>query len=264
MSPLDMAANIALLDDVAAGGVSLGIARGAWLAEHGLSEPAKPLQAIRECVEVVRRLLGGEGGYYGQVYQLAEHVKAPYPLPQRPIPILIGSWGQKLCALAGEVADEVKVGGSTNPDLVPMIQGYIAGGEKVAGRKQGSVGVVMGAVTVADEDRLAARRHAKQAVALYLPVVAALDPTVQVDPDLIQRIEHFVQSGDSEAAGQLISDDLLERFAFAGNAADLIAQAERLFAAGASRVEFGTPHGLIPKEGVRILGEQVLPALGKG
>ena len=45
------------------------------------------------------------------------------------------------------------------------------------------------------------------------------------------------------------------------NAADLIRQAERCFAAGAGRIEFGTPHGLIPEIGIRMIGEQVLPAL---
>ena len=54
-----------------------------------------------------------------------------------------------------------------------------------------------------------------------------------------------VQTADDlEAAAALISDDLLERFAFAGNAADIIGHCERLFDAGAKRVEFGTPHGL--------------------
>ena len=40
------------------------------------------------------------------------------------------------------------------------------------------------------------------------------------------------------AAARLISDDLLDRFAFAGDADDIIRQAEALYAAGASRVEF--------------------------
>jgi 5,10-methylenetetrahydromethanopterin reductase len=54
---------------------------------------------------------------------------------------------------------------------------------------------------------------------------------------------------------------MLEKFAFAGSPADLIRQAETLFAAGAARVEFGTPHGLPPEHGIRLLGEKVLPAL---
>ncbi len=253
MHPIDIAANTALLAELAVGGVYIGMARGAWLREHGIAEPARPLQAIREAVEVVRYLLAGEtGGYDGEVFRLAPHVKAPYQLPEANIPVMIGTWGPKLAALAGEVADEVKVGGSANPDMVPIMRSYI---------KNDTVGVVMGAVTVVDEDRERAREMARRAVALYLPVVAPLDPTVQVEPELLARIRQRVEQGEPEAAARLISNDLLERFALAGDAADVIRQAEALFDAGARRVEFGTPHGLSAHKGIQILGEQVLPAL---
>jgi 5,10-methylenetetrahydromethanopterin reductase len=260
--PIDMASQTALLAELASGGVYLGVARGAWLEDHGISEVKPPIQAIRETVEIVRYLLSGQsGGYQGQVYGLAEGVRATYPLPEGRIPILIGTWGEKLSALAGEIADEVKVGGSANPDIVPVIQRYIAAGEQKAGRETGSVGVVIGAVSVIDEDREAARAAARRSVALYLPVVAPLDPTVEVEPELVQRLKVLASRHEYDAAAQLISDDLLEKFAFSGNATDFIDHAERLFAAGASRIEFGTPHGLKPENGIRLLGEKVIPAL---
>ncbi len=261
--PIDIAAQTALLAQIAPGGVYVGLARGAWLEDHGIHEPDKPLQAIREAAEVVRYLLEGKsGGYPGEIYPLAPHVRAPYRLPDQPIPLLIGTWGRRLCALAGEIADEVKVGGSANPALIPVIRGYIREGERRAGRA-GAVGICLGAVTVIDEDRGQAREAARRAVALYLPVVAPLDPTVTVEPDLIARLKTHVEQGETAAAARLISDDLLDRFAFAGDAADIIRQTEALYAAGASRVEFGTPHGLPSERGIRLLGEQVLPALGE-
>lgn len=259
--PIDIAAETALLASVAAGGVYIGLARGAWLQEHGIREPEKPIQAIRETIEIVRRLLSGQGGYEGEVYHIAPHVRAPYPLPDALPPVMIGTWGRKLCGLAGELADEVKVGGSANPDLVPVIAGYIAEGERRAGRKTGTVGVAFGAVSVVDDDREAARARARRAVALYLPVVAPLDVTVKVEPELIERLRQHANEGAWDDAARLISDDLLERFAFAGNADDLIRQAEGLFAAGATRIEFGTPHGLTSEAGIRLLGERVLPEL---
>lgn len=253
MHPIDIASQTALLAQMAQGGVYVGIARGAWLADHGIREATKPIQAIREAVEVVRYLLEGRtGGYVGEIYSLAPYVRAPYALPEQPVPILIGTWGRSLCALAGQIADEVKVGGTTNPDLMAVIKGYI-GNERV--------GVCAGAVTVIDEDRERARAAARRSVALYLPVVAPLDPTVNVEPELIARLKAHVEQGDEDAAAALISDDLLDRFAFAGDAGDIIGQAERLFAAGASRIEFGTPHGLPPAHGIQLLGEQVIPAL---
>jgi 5,10-methylenetetrahydromethanopterin reductase len=261
--PLDMAAETALLAHLAAGGVYLGIARGAWLEQHGIRELHPPIQAIRESIDIVRLLLEGRGGGYdGQVFKIASHVRAPYLLPEQPLPIMIGSWGKKLCAVAGQLADEVKIGGSANPDVVPVIRAYIAEGEKTVGRTAGSVGIAIGAVSVCDEDREAARAAARRSVALYLPVVAPLDPTVQVEPELIARLQTLADQQAYDDAARLISDDLLERFAFAGNAADLVRQAEALYAAGATRIEFGTPHGLSdPQVGIRLIGEKVIPAL---
>ncbi len=260
ITPIDMAAETALLSQVAKAGVYLGISRGAWLRDHGMTE--LPLQAIRESVEIVRYMLSGESsGYTGQIFQIAPHVRAPYPLPDSPIPIMIGTWGRKLCAIAGEIADEVKVGGSANPDIVPVIRSYIAEGERNAKREIGAVGIALGAVTVVDDDREQARAAARRSVALYLPVVAPLDSTVQVEPELIERLRQHASLNEYDLAASLISDDLLNRFAFAGNAHDLIQHAEHIFAAGAQRIEFGTPHGLIPQNGIRIIGEKVIPAL---
>jgi 5,10-methylenetetrahydromethanopterin reductase len=116
-------------------------------------------------------------------------------------------------------------------------------------------------VTVVDEDREVARMAARRSVALYLPVVAPLDPTVTVEPELVSRLRQHVNRNELDAAARLISDDLLDKFAFSGNADDLVRQAEGLFAAGASRVEFGTPHGWYAETGIRMIGEQVIPAL---
>lgn len=260
--PIDIASQTALLADAALGGAYVGIARGAWLGDHGIRELDKPLQAICETVEIVRYLLRGEsGGYNGQVFQIAPHVMATYPLPDRPIPVMIGTWGRRLCAIAGELADEVKVGGSANPDIVPVIADYITVGEKMALRPPGTVGVVMGAVTVIDDDRQQARAEARRQVALYLPVVAPLDPTVRVEPELVDRLRLHADRREFDAAAALISDELLERFAIAGSPDDVIRQSDALFAAGTRRIEFGTPHGLNAASGIRLLGERVIPVL---
>lgn len=263
LHPVDIAANLALLADVARAGVYIGVGRGAWLADHGFIERRPPLAAVREAIDIIRLLLRGEtGGYHGEAFQLAAHVRVAYPLPTKlDIPVLVGTWGPKLAAIAGEIADEVKIGGSTNPGVVPVMRDYTAVGERRVGRVPGTVGVVVGAVCVCDEDREQARAAARRSVSLYLPVVASLDPTLTVEPELVENLQQLVNAGDADGAAALISDDLLEKFAFAGNPEDIIRQTEALFAAGAARVEFGTPHGLVAHEGLKLLGETVIPAI---
>ena len=263
MHPLDIAAGAALLADVARAGTYLGLVRGGWLADYGIRELAPPISAMRESIDIIRKLLKGKSaGQAGRVFRIAEHARAPYPLPSERIPLQIGTWGAKMAALAGEVADEVKIGGSANPALIPWMARQIAVGEARAGRTPGTVKIVIGAVSVVDEDRESARFAARKAVALYLPIVAKLDPTAQIDSELMQRVAALVSAGDSDAAARLIPDSLLDTFAFAGNAEDIIASCERLYAAGAQRIELGTPHGVRDSaRGIRLIGQRVLPAL---
>ena len=218
---------------------------------------------MREAIEIIRKLLAGQSaGYDGQVYQIANHVRAPYPLPTETIPLQIGTWGKKLAALAGELADEVKIGGSANPDVIPVIADYIAVGEARVGRPSGTVQVVIGAVSVIDEDRDAARWKARMAVALYMPIVSKLDPTLTIDPELMTRIQAKVNAGEDEAAARLIPDHILDRFIFAGNPADIIEQCARLYDAGAQRIELGTPHGVDDAAtGIHLIGRKIIPAL---
>ena len=92
-------------------------------------------------------------------------------------------------------------------------------------------------------------------------MVGALDPTVTLPGELLAGVREALRRNDTDAAGALVPDDVLDRFAFAGAPDDVAAQAAALFEAGAVRVEFGTPHGLTDLGGVELLGTAVLPAL---
>lgn len=256
LHPLEIAGQVATLDLASRGRAYWGISRGAWLNSAGI-EQDRPITRIREAIDVVEHLLAGKReAYNGDCYTLTEHHQLKYDVQRQHVPLLIGSWGPKLLRIAGKRASEVKIGGSTNPDVVPVVASWLN-----EGRPDTSCGVVLGAVTIVDEDRGRARAAIRREMALYLPVVASLDPTVEIDPDLVTRMDSLVASGDQEAAGRLIPDDLVNRFSFAGNPADIIEQSEALFDAGVSRIEFGTPHGVTDVGGINLLGKQVLPAL---
>lgn len=98
---------------------------------------------------------------------------------------------------------------------------------------------------------------------MYLAVVAQLDPTVEVPPGLLQKVQDRVAAGDHRGAGALIPDDLLDLFAFSGTPEQVAAQAQRLIDAGADRIEFGTPHGLRDDTGVELIGQRVVPLLDR-
>ena len=260
--PLDIAANSALLSQIAEGGIYVGLARGAWLENYGINEVDKPIQGIKEACFIIRKILSGDlPGFHGEVFYISRTMKVPYPVPGEEIPILIGTWGPKLSRVAGEIADEVKVGGSSNPNFGMMIKGWINEGKENSHRSKDTVKLVMGAVTVVDEDGERAKQKAKEELVVYFPVVAQLDKTLNIPPDLIQRIKIHLERDETKAAAQLISDDLMEKFAFAGTPNDVIRQSEALYEAGVDRIEFGTPHGISSKVGIDLIGRKVLPNL---
>lgn len=264
LHPLEIAGQIAMLDAVAGGRTYLGLARGAWLDSLGLHDP-HPLTTMREAVAVIQQLLHGERrAFHGKTFHLSPDHQLQYAVERPDIPLLLGTWGRQLAIFAGEVADEVKVGGSANPAFVGTMRHWLAAGSARRQRPPTAVGIAFGAVTVVDTDGAAARAVARREVARYLPVVAPLDPTVTVEPALLQRIATAVDQNDLALASRLVPEELLDRFAFAGTPAQIIDQTAALLAAGATRIEFGTPHGLTAREGLRLLGEVVVPAIAPG
>jgi 5,10-methylenetetrahydromethanopterin reductase len=224
LHPVEIAGQTAALDLASNGRAYLGLVTGSWLEQLGLDEE-KPLTRLREAVEVVRRLLAGDrSGFAGERFTLAPGAGLAYaPLRPNP-PLLLGTWRPRAAGYAAIVADEVKIGGTANPDMVRQMREWL-----------GPHGprIVVGAVTVVAADGAAARARAAQEVAMYLDVVGALDPTL---------------------AG---AKPPLEKFVLAGTPKEVAAQAQRLIDAGAYRVEFGTPQGDLD-----LLLRRVLPELG--
>jgi 5,10-methylenetetrahydromethanopterin reductase len=231
LHPVELAGQAAALDLASGGRAYLGLVAGAWLDRLGLDE-GRPVERMREAVEIVRRLHAGDrSGFAGELYELAPGAGLEYTPARTRIPLMIGTWKPRMAALAGETADEVKIGGSANPEMVRLMREWIGNDE---------VRIVVGAVTVVDEDGDAARARAAEEVRMYLDVVGGLDPTLGLEP------------GDPVP---------LDRFVIAGTPEEVAAHAQRLLDAGAGRVEFGTPQGLDTAGGVALLCDRVLPLL---
>ncbi len=228
LHPVELAGQAAALDLASRGRAYLGLVAGAWLDRLGLDE-RRPVQRMREAVEIVRRLQAGDrSGFAGELFTLAPGTGFEYEPFRARVPLMIGTWKPRMAALAGATADEVKIGGCANPEMVRLMRTWIGNDD---------VGIVVGAVTVVDEDGDAARARAAEQVAMYLEIVGRLDPTL----------------GPGTPP--------LDAFTIAGTPEEVAAHARRLHDAGAKRVEFGTPQGLSTARGVDLICDRVLPLL---
>jgi 5,10-methylenetetrahydromethanopterin reductase len=231
LHPVEIAGQAAALDLASRGRAYVGLVTGSWLDRLGLHED-RELTRLREAVEVVRRLLARDAsGFAGERFVLAPGATLAYEPLRAEVPLLLGTWRPRAARYAASVADELKIGGCANPDMVRLMRKWLG---------DAPTRIVVGAVTVVDEDGRAARERARAEVGMYLDVVGGLDPTLEVRP--------------GEPAP-------LDRFVFAGTPEEVAAHARRIFEAGAWRVDFGTPQGLTTERGVDLLCGRVLPLL---
>ncbi len=231
LHPVEVAGQIAALDFASRGRAYLGLVTGSWLDQIGLEED-RPLTRLREAVEVVRRLLAGDrSGFAGERFRLAPGAGLEYEPLRREVPLMVGTWRPRAAAYAAEVADEVKIGGCANPEMVRLMRSWLG---------EDGPRIVVGAVTVVDDDGTRARECARAQVQMYLDVVGALDPTLELAPGEEPPVEKFVLAGTPDEVAQ---------------------QASALYDAGADRVEFGTPQGLTTRHGVDLLCDRVVPLL---
>src|SRR5262249_24077615 len=89
-SPAVLAQEIATIARAFPGRIMPGIGLGwpGWLRQMGL-HPQSQVDAVRECLDVVRRLLGGaEVSFSGKVFHL-ENVRLVHP-PAEPVPLYAG------------------------------------------------------------------------------------------------------------------------------------------------------------------------------
>jgi 5,10-methylenetetrahydromethanopterin reductase len=248
--PINIAGHMALLDEAANGRAYLGIARGAWLDFVGL-HPAHPIAALKDAIGCIHHLWQqSTTPFISEHFPLMGGDTLRWPLGRADIPIILGSWGLQTIHACLDQVQAIKLGGSANPDVVRWLRAIVGQ----------TTEIVIGAVTVVDEDGQSARHLARREVALYLPVVAQLDKTLSLDPDLLANLKRAAANYDFELAATYISDALLQKFAFAGTPSQIAAQTMALLEAGVDRVEWGTPHGLTTAGGLHLLGQKVLPA----
>jgi len=187
-----LAATFVTLDDLAPGRIILGI--GAWwdpLASKVGIERRSPLKAMRETVEVTRRLLAMERvtfhGEFVNVTDIQIDVVHGNREP-RDVPIYIGATGMRMMELAGEIADGVVLNYMVSPSYNREALGALAEGAAKARRTVEDVDRPQLIVCSLDEDRDLALDRARELLTQYLGQQPHIMKASGVDAGLIEEI----------------------------------------------------------------------------
>ena len=268
VSELAMAA--ATAQEVSGGRFLLGLGAGAeqFLGWAGLARP-RPLAVTRTALVALRALLGHEDvdrtllpEWFG-----ADSVLR-FPL-ERPVPVYVGAMGPKMLELAGRHADGV-LPLLYPPERYATVRPQMLAGAALAGTGLAGTGLDGGSrardvdlpacfwVSVSD-DAAAARAALAEKLAYYGPSIpAAVLAGSGLRPQDFAPAAELAHGGHGAAA---LIDDRMLSLGVAGDGADVLARCRALTRLGASHLSFGPPLGPDPVAAVRLLGEQVLPAL---
>src|SRR5262249_23974167 len=154
--PALTAVAVASLDELSGGRAILGLgAGGSGFREMGI-ERKKPVTALREAIELIRRLLAGEEvDYPGELVRF--HRGALEFTARREIPVVIVARGPKILELGGRVADGVMVASMASPPAVKWGIEHVRAGMRKAGRSAAAVELSSMVYTSISDDGPAAR-----------------------------------------------------------------------------------------------------------
>lgn len=256
----EIAMGAVTLDELSGGRFNLGIGAGAadFLGWVGI-EQAHPLAAVRESLDVLRRLCAGERVPYAGRFVRGWTEEAYLRVPARPIPLYVGAMSPRMLGLIGEAAD----GGLPlvfPPEHFANVLPLVAAGAARAGRNLARIDLPACIWCSVSADRDAAIDALKEKIAYY---GHALSPTIYAQlglsaADFASIRQAVVVEGDLAAGKRLVSGAML-RIGIAGSARDVIRRLEGLAALGARHFSFGPPLGPDPLEAVAVLGREVIP-----
>lgn len=237
-----MASTFVTLDDLAPGRVMLGI--GAWwepLASKVGVKRERPLLAMREYVEVVRRLIAMENvtfhGAFVDVSDIEIDIVHGDRSPRR-IPIYLGATGMQMMELAGEVADGVLLNYLVGPAYDATAMRHLAVGAARAGRTLDEVDRPQLVVCSLDEDRELALDRARELVTQYLGQQPHIMKASGVDQALLDEIAEVLTwpAGPDEIqrAMKLVPDEVVQMITASGTPDECRARVREYVEAGAT------------------------------
>ena len=224
------AATFLTLDELSGGRMVLGI--GAWwdpLAWKVGIDRSRPLKAMREYVEVLKRLFRMETvtfeGDCVKVRDIRLDVVYGDPNTPRDIPIYIGATGWQMMELTGEIGDGVVLNYLVSPQYNNTAMEYLKSGAEKASRKVADIDRPQLVVCSLDEDADKALSGARPLIAQYLGQQPHIAKASGVKDELIREVTDALggwpaKPGGLEKAVELIDDKLVQLITASGTPED--------------------------------------------
>jgi 5,10-methylenetetrahydromethanopterin reductase len=229
-----LAATFLTLDDLAPNRVICGI--GAWwdpLAANVGIERRKPLTAMRETVEVLRRLLNMEHVTFHGEFHHVDGIELDVVHGRREprnVPIMIGATGPKMMELTGEIADGAVLNYCVPPEYNDKALEQLEAGAKKAGRTVDDIDRPQLIVCSVDHDHDTAIDYTKMLLCQYLAQQPHIAKASGVSEEVVGEIQSILgwpaTKEQINQAKHLVPDDLVHKITASGTPDEARAKVE--------------------------------------
>ncbi|MCG2785343.1 MAG: LLM class flavin-dependent oxidoreductase [Anaerolineae bacterium] len=189
-----LAATYLTLDDLAPGRIICGL--GAWwdpLARNVGIDRKKPLTAMKETVQIMRRLLNMERVTFHGEFIHVDGIELDVVHGRREprdVPIMIGATGDKMMEMTGEIADGAVLNYCVAPEYNDRALELLEAGAKKAGRSLDDIDRPQLIVCSVDEDHDKAIDTTKMLLCQYM----AQQPHIAKASGVSDEVVHEIQS----------------------------------------------------------------------
>jgi 5,10-methylenetetrahydromethanopterin reductase len=219
-----LASTFLTLDDLAPNRIICGI--GAWwdpLAKNVGIDRRKPLTAMKETVEVLRRLLNMERVTFAGEFVNVTGIELDIVHGRREprfVPIYIGATGDNMMEMTGEIADGVVLNYCVPPEYNHKALELLATGAKKVGKTIDDIDRPQLIVCSVDEDHARAIDTTRQLLTQYLAQQPHIAKASGVSQEVVQSIQSILgwpaTKEQIEKAKYLVPEDLIERITASG------------------------------------------------
>jgi 5,10-methylenetetrahydromethanopterin reductase len=237
-----LAATFLTLDDLAEDRIICGI--GAWwdpLASKVGIKRRKPLSAMRETVEVLRRLLNMENVTFHGEFCYVDGIQLDVVhgrTEPRNVPIYIGATGMKMMEMTGEIADGAVLNYLVNPAYNLQAMDALEKGAKKAGRSIDDIDRPQLMICSVGDDRQAALDGARKMITQYLGQQPHLMKASGVSQELLDDIHQVLTwpatEEQIEDAMHLVPDDVVQMCTASGSPEEVKAKVREYVDNGAT------------------------------
>ncbi len=219
-----LAATFLTLDDLAPDRIICGI--GAWwdpLARNVGIDRRKPLTAMRETVEVLRRLLSMERVTYHGEFHHVDGIELDVVHGRREprnVPIMIGATGDKMMEMTGEIADGVVLNYCVPPEYNDRALELLDAGARKSGRTLDDIDRPQLVVCSVDHDHEVAIDSTRELLTQYLAQQPHIAKASGVSQEVVAEIQSILgwpaTLEQIQRAKHLVPEDLIYRITASG------------------------------------------------